>query len=112
MSLKTLKLMYKYQDAHLHKYKCIKVYTENSLLSICLVYINQNSLFLFLGAQSYQSSFLRTGHVGRQRRDITIDQLNFLLSLNFTACQIGDIMGVSCSTIKNRLRLEKYFTLG
>ncbi|XP_073722450.1 uncharacterized protein [Misgurnus anguillicaudatus] len=57
-----------------------------------------------LGAQSYQSPFLRTGHVGQPRRDITIEQLNFLLSLNFTARQIGDIMGVSCSTIKNRLR--------
>uniref|UniRef100_A0A672M759 Integrase catalytic domain-containing protein n=1 Tax=Sinocyclocheilus grahami TaxID=75366 RepID=A0A672M759_SINGR len=39
---------------------------------------------------------------GRPRLDISVDQLNFLLSLNFTARQAGDILGVSYSTIKNR----------
>ncbi|XP_016113255.1 uncharacterized protein [Sinocyclocheilus grahami] len=53
-------------------------------------------------AHSYQSPFLRSGGVGRPRLDISVDQLNFLLSLNFTARQAGDILGVSYSTIKNR----------
>ncbi|KAF4115484.1 hypothetical protein G5714_002973 [Onychostoma macrolepis] len=52
----------------------------------------------------YQSPFLRSGGVGRPRRDISVDQLNFLLSLNFTARQVGDILGMSYSTINNRLR--------
>ncbi len=55
-------------------------------------------------AHTYQSPFVRSGGVGRPRRDISVDQLNFLLSLNFTARQVGDILGVSYSTINNRLR--------
>uniref|UniRef100_A0A8C1VQK0 Integrase catalytic domain-containing protein n=1 Tax=Cyprinus carpio TaxID=7962 RepID=A0A8C1VQK0_CYPCA len=62
-------------------------------------------LCLFLeDAHTYRSPFLRSGGVGRPRRDVSVDQLNFLLSLNFTARQVGDILGVSFSTINNCLR--------
>ncbi|KAG9271631.1 hypothetical protein AMEX_G14577 [Astyanax mexicanus] len=46
----------------------------------------------------------RAGHVGRSVCQITQQQLQMLLSFNFSGKQIANILGVSRSTVKRRLR--------
>lgn len=54
-------------------------------------------------SQGYSAPRIR-GRVGQPRCLITEEQLQFLLSFNFTVQQIADILGVSRRTVTQRLR--------
>lgn len=70
------------------------------------IYLLNKSLFATLGTSGYQAPLVRTGDFGRSSYLITEKHLRFLLSCGFVIAQIAEILDVSVSTVKRRLRYE------
>lgn len=51
---------------------------------------------------SYRSSTVRNGHRGRPRFEVTVDQLEYLVSLSFSWTCIAQILGISRMTLYRR----------
>ena len=90
-----------------------KTVCDNCPFFICVIFKSYFAVYIFTfpfagGDYSYRAPTVRTGRGGRPRRNITNDQLQFLISMDFTRRQIGEILGVSVGTVKNRLKYEEF----
>lgn len=67
-------------------------------------YLVMYSVLAALETSGYQAPLVRTGDFGRSSYLITEEHLRFLLSCGFVATQIAEILDVSVSAVKRRLR--------
>lgn len=70
-------------------------------------YLVMYSVLAALETSGYQAPLVRTGDFGRSSYLITEEHLRFLLSCGFGTMQIAEILDVSVSTVKRRLRYEQ-----